>query len=161
MRDDFDFGRALVRLRDLATDFLGARRLAVCLEIALAPLATRRAVRLATGRMDLFFSAALPAMAPATPPTIAPMGPAMLPIAAPATAPAVSFGIGGISMFFEAFAGPFLCVSGLSGIGGRSHHGLSNYTHVSCDRLKTVVMESRFPALGAFRSKKTPAEAAF
>jgi len=53
-------------------------------------------------------AAAFPASAPTTPPTIAPAGPATLPIAAPASAPAVSFGIGGISMF-SASGGPPLC----------------------------------------------------
>jgi hypothetical protein len=43
----------------------------------------------------------------------------MLPIAAPATAPAVSFGIGGISMFSAAGGPPLCCVSGLSAINNK------------------------------------------
>jgi hypothetical protein len=77
---------------------------------ALALLTTLATVFLAMGMIGLPVAAAFPARAPTIPPTTAPAGPAMLPIAAPATAPAVSFGIGGISIF------SFSCASGWSGI---------------------------------------------
>jgi hypothetical protein len=62
-----------------------------------------RAVAFFTAGLSRPLLAAFPAIAPTIPPTTAAAGPIMLPSAAPATAPAVSFGIGGTSMFSSAF----------------------------------------------------------
>jgi hypothetical protein len=105
VRNDFAF------LRDFAFVRLGAdlffERAGLCFFFAafgrdrrcvvgrgFARLITRAAVFPAA-----FLIFGLVASAPTTPPITAPTGPNMLPIAAPATAPAVSFGIGGISIF--------------------------------------------------------------
>jgi len=107
-------GRALL-LRDLA-GFATRRRLGALFEIALALLADFRAVLFAAGAMGRLAAAAFPTRAPATPPTTAPIGPIMLPTAAPATAPAVSFGIGGISIFSGSSRSALFCASESSGI---------------------------------------------
>ncbi len=119
-REDVDLRRGLAfvrlgaeRLRDFvafrAGFFLAAfTRLAFFFgRRAGADLTTRATAFFAAGRSRPSL-AALPAIAPAMPPTTVPTGPIILPITAPVTAPAVSFGIGGISIFSSAF--------GLSGL---------------------------------------------
>ena len=86
-------------LRDRLPDFVVNCRFAVLPALFALSAAFRRILVLARATRPPL--AALPATAPATPPTIAPIGPATLPTAAPATAPAVVFGIGGISMFSD------------------------------------------------------------
>ncbi len=118
LRDGFFFaalGRERVAaLRDLATG-RGFALFAGALVVPKAFFTVLFAAR--TGDRPL--AAAFPASAPTTPPMIAPAGPTMLPIAAPATAPAVSFGIGGISMFSAAGGPPLCCVSGSSAINNK------------------------------------------
>jgi len=73
-------------------------------------------ISLAAGTGGRPVAAAFPARAPTSPPMTAPAGPATLPSAAPATAPAVSFEIGGISMFSAAGGLSLFRVSGSSAI---------------------------------------------
>jgi hypothetical protein len=106
---DLRRGLAFVRLEvDRLRDFAGFLLAALPRVVFFG---RRRAGAGLTMRATAFFAggrsrpspAALPAIAPAMPPTTVPTGPIMLPITAPVTAPAVSFGMGGISMFSWAF----------------------------------------------------------
>src|SRR5579864_309685 len=86
----FDILRA--RAADLTCFFFFGRDLA-------AAFTTFFAFCFKAGNTGCPAAAALPAKLPTTPPIMAPAGPAKAPMAAPAIVPAVSFRIGGISMF--------------------------------------------------------------